>query len=169
MGGKDTQTWWWSHKPIFFPFRKESKLKTHKQFSVSQGNCEIVYSTSGSQFLGSVLWIVATTTCPATPCRLQGGEKLQFLLILDLDSRCGEWSASRSGRALPQTNACPSNISLLYFIWEYKLCSFPQPPPISFLCAGYKYPPQPMFSDTIKLHSSFTVRAQTSHAAWQQA
>jgi hypothetical protein len=33
-------------------------------------------------------------------CRRQGGEKMLLLLILDLGTRWGEWSASRPGRAL---------------------------------------------------------------------
>jgi hypothetical protein len=31
----------------------------------------------------------------------QGGEELELLLIYDLGTRWGEWSASRPGRALP--------------------------------------------------------------------
>jgi hypothetical protein len=37
---------------------------------------------------------------PLFPCRRQEGEKKQLLLILDVDIRKGEWSASRPGRAL---------------------------------------------------------------------
>jgi hypothetical protein len=39
------------------------------------------------------------------PCRRQEGEELQLLLILDLGTRWGVWSASRPGRALPPGNA----------------------------------------------------------------
>jgi hypothetical protein len=36
-----------------------------------------------------------------TPCRGLGGEEVQLLLILDLGTRWGEWSTSRTGRTLP--------------------------------------------------------------------
>jgi hypothetical protein len=36
-----------------------------------------------------------------TPWRRLGGEEVQLLLILDLGTRWGEWSASRPGRSLP--------------------------------------------------------------------
>jgi hypothetical protein len=35
------------------------------------------------------------------------GEEVQLLLILDLGTRLGEWSASRPGRALPQGKEPP--------------------------------------------------------------
>jgi hypothetical protein len=35
------------------------------------------------------------------PWRRMGGEEEKLLLILNLDTRWGEWSASRPGRALP--------------------------------------------------------------------
>jgi len=42
---------------------------------------------------------------PLSPCRQQGGE--EFLIILDLCSRWGEWSASCPGRALPPGKGPP--------------------------------------------------------------
>jgi hypothetical protein len=36
-----------------------------------------------------------------TPMVEQGGEDVQLLLIHELDTRCGEWSASRIDHALP--------------------------------------------------------------------
>jgi hypothetical protein len=38
---------------------------------------------------------------PLPTCRRQGGEEMYLILILDLGTRWGEWSASRSDRALP--------------------------------------------------------------------
>jgi hypothetical protein len=45
---------------------------------------------------------------PPAPCKRQGVENLYLLLhILDLGITLGEWSASRSGRALPQGKGPP--------------------------------------------------------------
>jgi hypothetical protein len=38
---------------------------------------------------------------PLAPCRRQGGEEIELLLILNLGTGWSEWSASRPGRALP--------------------------------------------------------------------
>jgi hypothetical protein len=40
-------------------------------------------------------------TVPLPTCRRQGGEEMYLILILDLGTRWGEWSASRSDRVLP--------------------------------------------------------------------
>jgi hypothetical protein len=42
-----------------------------------------------------------------TPWRRLGGEEVQLLLIHDLGTRWGEWSASRPGRALPPGKGPP--------------------------------------------------------------
>jgi hypothetical protein len=43
-----------------------------------------------------------------------GGEDVQLLLIHDLETRWGEWSSSRPGRALPPGTGHPVPIGPLY-------------------------------------------------------
>jgi hypothetical protein len=43
----------------------------------------------------------ATKTCPTMSWRRLGGDEVQLLLIFDLSTRWGDWSASRPGRGVP--------------------------------------------------------------------
>jgi hypothetical protein len=45
--------------------------------------------------------IVKSKAVQLPPCKCEGGEGIYFLVILDLGTKSGEWSASRLGRALP--------------------------------------------------------------------
>jgi hypothetical protein len=46
-------------------------------------------------------WVKKVKHSHNTPMKVQGGEEVQLVLIHDLDTRWGEWSASRPRRTLP--------------------------------------------------------------------
>jgi hypothetical protein len=51
--------------------------------------------------------VIHEKTFPYTPWRRLVGEKVQLQLILDRDTRWGEWLASRLGRVLPPAKVPP--------------------------------------------------------------
>jgi hypothetical protein len=64
--------------------------------------------------------------CPATAMQRQGGEEVELLLILNLGTRWGEWSASRPCRALPPGKRTPVPIGreaelASELVWTQKL------------------------------------------------
>jgi hypothetical protein len=50
---------------------------------------------------GICTYIIKRKAVPRHPMKAHGGEEIQLLLIHDLGTRWDEWSASRTGRALP--------------------------------------------------------------------
>jgi hypothetical protein len=60
-----------------------------------------VFSHTRSLIFYRTEWHSKVKQSRYTPWRRMGGEEVQLLLILNLCTRWGEWSASRPGRALP--------------------------------------------------------------------
>jgi hypothetical protein len=64
-------------------------------------------AASSSHYVAHPMIKVKVKQSRYTPWRRLGGEEIQLLLILDLGTRWGEWSASRPDRALPPGKGPP--------------------------------------------------------------